>query len=438
MASVTVLGGAGEIGGNKVLVEDRDGRLFLDFGMSLSARSSYFSDPYVSPRSERSLLELGIVPKLTGFYRWEKEVQFDCVFLSHAHLDHYGYLSLVSRDIPVYCGETTKIQMEAIAATRRGGFESDYEGLRYMTFRTGSSIRVGSITVKPVHVDHSLPGAYGFIVETSDGAVVYTGDMRAHGRMSSMTADFAAAAAGASPQLMLTEGTNIVSGSVSSEAEVAEKLGSVIGRSRGLVVVSFSTMDTDRLLSFYEAARKNERKLVLSLRQAYMLSRLEGDRGLRLPSIGEEGIAVYRRKKKRYEEWEESVCSRSHVVTAKEVAGEQDKYVLAAGLSDMEAMLEVRPVEGSVYVLSSSEPFNEEMELDMQRLVMWLDNLGMPQYHIHVSGHIMPQDLREILLDVSPKRIVPIHTEHPGLFSKYVGEGKGIVVPVMGERIEIG
>ena len=51
----------------------------------------------------------------------------------------------------------------------------------------------------------------------------------------------------------------------------------------------------------------------------------------------------------------------------------------------MEGMIGVRPEGGSVYVLSSSEPFNEEMELDMQRLIGWLDYYGGRLYHIHVS-----------------------------------------------------
>jgi ribonuclease J len=50
VARVSVLGGVGEIGGNKILVEDKDARVMLDFGMSISQRARFFSDPYVSPR----------------------------------------------------------------------------------------------------------------------------------------------------------------------------------------------------------------------------------------------------------------------------------------------------------------------------------------------------------------------------------------------------
>ena len=36
MVSLTFYGGVNEIGGNKILLEDQDTRLFLDFGMSFT------------------------------------------------------------------------------------------------------------------------------------------------------------------------------------------------------------------------------------------------------------------------------------------------------------------------------------------------------------------------------------------------------------------
>ncbi|MEM4185883.1 MAG: hypothetical protein QW801_01230 [Candidatus Caldarchaeum sp.] len=40
---LTVYGGAGRIGGNKILLEGVDGRIFLDFGLVLTASTEAFS-----------------------------------------------------------------------------------------------------------------------------------------------------------------------------------------------------------------------------------------------------------------------------------------------------------------------------------------------------------------------------------------------------------
>jgi ribonuclease J len=376
-------------------------------------------------------------------YSWDTgERKVDAIFLSHAHLDHYGYLSMVHRDVPVHCGETTERLMCAITETKRSSFETDYRGLGFKTFRSGASVKVGSITLRPVHVDHSIPGAYGLIVETSTGSFVYTGDLRVHGRASHLTQDFARAAAECDSKLLLTEATNMVGGAVSTEDEVAHKLENVIREAKGLVMASFSGMDTDRLTSFHRAAEATDRKLAISMRQAYLISVLDGDPHLSgLPKLGKGNVVIYRRNKKRYEKWEEEVSGKAEVITSDDLTAGGRRYVVATSLSDMEGMVGVKPAPGSVYILSSSEPYNEEMELDMQRLIEWLDFYGMPLYHIHVSGHIMPQQLRSLVSLVSgigAKRVAPIHTEHPELFLKFAVEKREVgFLPVQNQWIEI-
>jgi ribonuclease J len=440
MGRVSILGGVGEIGGNKILVEDKDTRVMLDFGMSISQRARFFSDPYVSPRRPESLLSLGIIPQIEGVYSWDAgERKVDAIFLTHAHLDHYGYLSMVDRDIPVHCGETTERLMGAITETKRSSFETDYRGLRFKTFRTGAAVKVGSMTIKPIHVDHSIPGAYGVVVETSTGSLVYTGDLRAHGRASRLTQDFARAAAESDARLLLTEATNMVGGSASSEDEVASKLEGVVREAKGLVMASFSGMDTDRLTSFQRAAEATERKLAISMRQAHLLSVLEDDGHIEgLPNLAKGNVVIYRRNKKRYEKWEELVSAKADVITSEELTAAPRGYVVATTLSDMEGMVGVKPSPGSVYIQSSSEPYNEEMELDMERLIEWLDFYGMPLYHIHVSGHIMPQQLRSLVGKIGAKKVAPIHTEHPELFLKFAMERRDVgFLPVRGQWMDV-
>ncbi len=110
MLSVTCYGGVGEIGGNKVLLEDGSTHLFFDFGFPFKKRAKYFEE-FLNPRPGAGLLDLletGLLPPIEGILRsdltsktlWDKfagsplrrELTLDGVLLSHAHVYHSGYI----------------------------------------------------------------------------------------------------------------------------------------------------------------------------------------------------------------------------------------------------------------------------------------------------------------------------------------------------------
>ncbi len=421
LTSLTFYGGVGEVGGNCILVEDRDTRVVLDFGVPFASRSRYYSPPYLSPRSINALLKLGLLPKIEGAYEIEKcEKALDAVVLSHAHMDHVGYIGFLRNDIPIYCGEAAAKILNYLSEVKQPTIEFNIEGKKINTFRTGQKIKVGSITIEPIHVDHSIPGAYGIILHTSEGSIAYTGDLRRHGPLWHMTDEFIEKAARCKPDALICEATNMIGASVSSEEEVLNKLNMVVEESRGLVIADFSKTDVDRLRSFYTVAEKCGRTLAISLKQARLLWHLRTDPKIKLPSLS--NLVVYRKHKKRYERWEQEVLNSVISVGAEEVAKRQRELILVSSYYDLEEFIEVEPQAGSCYILSASEPFNEEMELDFERLNNWLNHLGLPQYHVHVSGHIMPTQLRDVIQRIGCAKLYPIHTEHPNLFSKYVAD----------------
>jgi ribonuclease J len=439
--SLTFYGGVNEIGGNKILLQDKGAKIFLDFGMSFALKKQYYSLPFLSPRSEKSLQELGILPKLKGFYKFdEKAPEVNAVFLSHAHLDHSAYISFINREIPVYCGETTKIILQALSEIRRGGLEFNVEDITFKPFRTGDTITIEDLEIKPVHVDHSVPGAYGFIIHTSNGAVVYTGDFRAHGTKPEMTSDFVEKARETEPVAVITEATNMTGASISSESEVESKLNIIVGQTSGLVLADFAYADVDRLNSFYRTAKKNGRCLAVSLKQAYMLNVLREDKHLRVPDLDDESILIFRKSKKRFRKWEKQIMEQysDKIADVFEISKQQCKVVLAMFFYDLEELVEINPKPGSCHILSASEPFNEEMEIDFERLVNWLRHYGLPQYHVHVSGHIMPLQLKTILKEVNAAKIFPVHTENADLFAKFMRDLKSkVVVAEKGKEYKI-
>ncbi|MDH5483443.1 MAG: MBL fold metallo-hydrolase [Candidatus Bathyarchaeota archaeon] len=430
-------GGVNEIGGNKILLQDRDTKVFFDFGMSFTLKKQFYSPPFLSPRSERSLQELGVLPKIRGIYKFDEKVpEVDAVFISHAHMDHSAYLSFINRKIQVYCGETTQIILHAQSEMRRADLEFNVSGISFKSFRTGKKIVVDNLEVEPIHVDHSVPGAYGFVVHTSNGAVVYTGDFRVHGAKPEMTQDLVEKAKKADPVAVVTEATNMTGASISSEEEVENKLDHIVKQADGIVLADFAYTDVDRLNSFYRIAKKNGRCLAVSLKQAYLMSALQSDKGLSIPNLNDKSVLIFRKSKKKYEKWENQIIEKysNKIVDVFEASKRQCKTVLAMSFYDLEELVEIKPEAGSCYILSASEPFNEEMEIDFEKLTNWLRHYGLPQYHAHVSGHIMPLQLKAILKEVNATTIFPIHTENAELFTRFMRDLKSQTVLVEKSR----
>ncbi|MDH7477598.1 MAG: MBL fold metallo-hydrolase [Candidatus Bathyarchaeota archaeon] len=439
--TLTFYGGVKEVGGNKILLKDRDTKVFFDFGMSFSMKRQFYSPPFLSPKSEKSLQALGILPKIDGIYKFDKKApEIDAVFISHGHMDHSAYLSFIKREIPVYCGETTKIILEAMGEMRRTDLEFNVEGIKFEAFRTGHKICVGGLEILPIHVDHSVPGAYGFIIQTSCGVVVYTGDFRMHGAKPEMTEEFVNKVKENEPVAVVSEATNMTGASVSSEDEVEGKLNDIVQQADGVVLADFASTDVDRLNSFYRVAKKTGRCLTVSLRQAYLIEALQKDKHLELPDLSDESILIFRKSKKKYEKWETNIVEKykGKIVDAFEVSKQQCKAILAMSLYDFEELVEIQPEPGSFYILSASEPFNEEMEIDFERLLNWLRHYGLPQYHVHVSGHIMPLQLKKALREINAAKIFPVHTENAELFAKFMRDLKSkTIIAEKGKKYKI-
>src|SRR4030042_266545 len=76
MVKLTFYGGVNEIGGNKILLEDGEKKLFLDFGFPFK-RNKQFYEEYLKPRPGAGLLDplvMGLLPPLEGLYREDLEI----------------------------------------------------------------------------------------------------------------------------------------------------------------------------------------------------------------------------------------------------------------------------------------------------------------------------------------------------------------------------
>ena len=443
--TVTFLGGVREIGGNKVLVEDGPDRILFDFGPSFSPRWEDYYIDFLQPRSSspvEDLLEFDLLPRVEGLYSREalqdadlpwKPPEVHGVFVSHAHMDHAGHLGLIDPEIPVHVGGGTRKLLETIQSSSPAMKYGDHP---WRVFADRHPVKVGRLEVVPFPVDHSVPFAYGFLVRTSEGTIVYTGDFRHHGPRAADTHAFFAAARAEEPRMLITEGTRAGPDRRRNFTEegVRQGVDGVLAGCASLALACTYPRDVDRLATLYAAAVDAGRTLLLSPRTAYLLTSVaELFPAGTVPVPGRSpGIAVYARKKRRVFRWEEPLLEGA--LGAADVRSRGRDYLLALDLAHFAEMIDLRPPRESPFVHSMSEPFSED-DVDDRVMHNWLDHFGLRFHQMHASGHASDGELRAIVREVAAAHVYPIHTEHPEAFR---GPGARVVLPELNRPYPVG
>ncbi len=487
MVQLTFYGGAGEIGGNKILLEDKDAKIFLDFGMGFKDMGYYFSE-FLQPRIGNGLndyLELGIVPWIKGFYNEDivrhsgindmEKNEIDGILVSHAHADHIAMFKLIRPSISIYCSEDTYKIMDVFDNAANSN-STDYlsVGPKFQFYKNNKgelsradrkkeelvrsrniikveyekAFKIKHLEVMAFRVDHSLPGATAYIIETSIGNIGYTGDLRFHGRHIEESKHFVEMCKLANLKVLITEGTRTESDTIISEQDVEKEISSKIKAAKGLVIATYPARDLDRIETFYNAAKKAGRKLIVDFKQYYLLSLLSN----KYPEIFN-NVLIYLQPKswhlinkdgfdeqeigKDYAKWEREFLTKKNTITSKELSKNQSKYVYYLSPFSMQNLIDIKPIEGSIRIRSTCEPFDDEMELDEERVIRWFNHFGITDkstYQIHCSGHASYTDLKWMIKEIRPEIIIPIHTLEPHKFKEL---GKKVIIPKKDEKIEI-
>jgi ribonuclease J len=523
--SITCYGATGEIGGNKILLEDGDARLMLDFGISFGRAGKYYNE-LLRPRPARGLLDplaLELIPPLEGLYRRDLELPslwdrirgmagyrklertagrpaVDAVLLTHAHLDHNGDVSYLDGAIPVVCTRTSAaiaraMQVTGMASIERemvylspraekdglfGSARAEAHQLRPFHFlegalgdpgrefweSAGSSNRKGMLSasadafsgtvaglkVRFWPVDHSIPGAVGYAVETNAGWVGYTGDIRFHGRRGGQTRAFQKELAGLHPRALLCEGTHLegAAGRISEE-EILARVVEILGRYRGkLAIADFGPRNIERLQVFLDAAHQTGRTLLLQPKDAYLLGalhRIEPD-AFPAPDCGKH-IGLFDDPKSAPRPWERETREAwsAPIVRAENVSKKPGDFILADSLWDLNDLPDLEGISGGVYFFSNSRAYDDEQAADLDRLRNWvrwlgLDLVGDPDDKsspcLHASGHASGDELADFVRTVHPEILIPIHTEDPEWWKETLkGSGIEVRIPQYGHPIVI-
>jgi ribonuclease J len=199
----------------------------------------------------------------------------------------------------------------------------------------------------------------------------------------------------------------------------------IVKKTSKFVVANFSFKDVDRLRTFYTISKENNRKFVVSLKEAFMLKWLNQDPKLQVPNVDDENVIIHIPKRGSgtytstdYGSKERKFLNLNNSWTAEDIKKNQSKVLCAMTFFQFDELIDIRPDPYSIFLYSTSEPHNEEQKIDFQRLEAWTAHFQLRMFQSHCSGHAYAEDLMRIVSDINPKHLFPVHTEHPALFKQ--------------------
>lgn len=405
---VRVHRGSHEVGGSCVEVEHDGSRLVLDVGKPLTAgwRETV-------PLPDVPGLADGSDPDLLG------------VLISHPHLDHYGLADQVSPTVPLFVGRAAAAVIEAASFFSTSGPVLTPDG--YWSHLT--SHRFGPFTVTPYLVDHSAFDSYALLLEAGGRRLLYSGDVRGHGRKKSL---FEAMIQDPPKDVdvLLMEGTHVSDpptaaapshGSqhgAASEDALEVRMRDLFTATAGLPVVVSSAQNIDRLVTVYRAARRADRILLVDL---YTTTVAAATGRATIPQPGFPDLGVYvpnsqRVAVKTSRQFHRTEGIRPIRVFPEQIAADPGRYVVLSSGSTVPELLRRNALKADGAVIWSLWS-GYLREASGRRLKETLVAAGVPLVQAHTSGHATVADLQRLVAATNPGRVVPIHTDAPQAFA---------------------
>jgi len=383
------LGGLGEFGMNCMAVRWGDDIVVIDAGLMF-------------PEAELLGVDI-VVPEIS--YLTENRQHVRGIVLTHGHEDHIGALPwiLSELNVPVWGTEFTLAYVED-KLDEHGLLDS--ADLREI--RPGQSFKVGSLTIHPIQVTHSLVDCVSLAIHTPLGVVIHTGDFKVDptptdNRLFDL---HAFAEYGKEGVLALfQDSTNVErKGYTPSERAVRRKFDEVFARTERRLFISCFSSSIHRIKLAVELAWEHGRKVAFIGRSMTSSAEIAEDLGyIEIP----EGLLIHPGEMKNFAP--EKVCVL--------ISGTQGEPMSALSRAAVDNHKHAKIEKGDTVVLSSRIiPGNEKTIYRMidhlfrrEAHVIYEDGSSPP---VHVSGHASQEELKLIINLVKPKYFIPIHGEY--------------------------
>lgn len=154
---IFALGGQNEIGKNMYVVEVDESIYVFEAGLKY-ADDKLLGVDYIIPNYD---------------YLKENKDRIKGIFITHGHDQQMGALADILIDIPdvkIYGGKFT---LEIIKQDLE---ESNIKNYNLIEIKAHKKIDFGTESIFPIQVSHALPDSYLYVLNTNDGAIVFTGN----------------------------------------------------------------------------------------------------------------------------------------------------------------------------------------------------------------------------------------------------------------------
>jgi ribonuclease J len=397
--------GTQEVGGSCVEINCKGSCILVDFGLPLSFE---FCDDIDSVLPE---------PLYSNIVNGNKKI--DALLISHAHLDHFGLIGKLPKDIPIYMGRAA---VELIRFTDQ--FTPNTIGqINAIPFQAYKPFMVGSFEIIPYLMDHAAFDSYAFLITADHKSIFYTGDFRGHGRMH---AEFENLVSNPPKvDVLLMEGTLIgerLDELTPPESEIEKEMVHLCQK-KGAVFVSVPSQNIDRVISIYNAAKQTGRKFIIDLHSAELFDRVK-DYSDEIPQPSWPDVLLWypRFQRENYYQHGLGWVMRKHKEwkkTIEEFSSEIPHSVMMIRPPFRKEIENNADLSNSVWVYSMWRGYLERSE-PLRRLQRWTEEKGIPFVFLHTSGHANISDLKRLEKALSPQQVlIPIHSYHGELFSEF-------------------
>ncbi len=395
---ITIHRGSSEIGGTCIELATRRTKILLDLGAPLSECSKEL-DP--------------------------RHLKADAVLVSHPHQDHYGLIELLDMKTPVYIGALAKSLIDAT----RVFLKRELPANNFHHFTHGNAFQIGDFTITPHLVDHSAVDAYAFLIEAEGKRIYYSGDFRAHGRKAVLFNRLVK-----NPprdiDLLFMEGTMLRrdNSEFPSEEHVQTKIYELIRDQKNMSFLISSSQNIDRLVSAYKACMDTGKILVLDIYTAWVLEQMN-QVTRNVPDMSWDLVRVYT-SNSQYQTMKENavyfggfakrVWNRR--VKMNELEASPSDYLFFGKMSHLKWMRRFKELGPLNLIYSQWLGYLDYSSADYfgaEEIAALRDDPRVNFVYAHTSGHATVEDLTVYAGAISPKVLVPVHTECGGDYSDH-------------------